>query len=314
MKLIIYIEAAVHYERLRKVLSPHFNQEFVHIDEAHSTKLRLVPHAKECSLALVDCDGNSEGALNFTRLLRQLATNTNTVGACPIIALSSASDVAFLKQMMEAGCTDFMLKPYEDINLINRLQKCLKNQLVVDPGGYLKGDSPQAHAQDQDQAHAQTQTSTSNTSLEMFSEELLLPQMVPLAWHSDFEIGVEAVDEDHKKIIERYRQLYLSMRDGGGHGDYEAHVQFLMDYVKEHFAREEALQEAHGYVDFTQHQRMHRAFTQRVEALIEDYHGRQVGHSDLIRLNLFIKDWLLRHILVEDRKIGQHILKQKNQE
>lgn len=281
MKLLIYTETAVQYERLKRVLSPHIALEFHHLDEAHNTKLRIFPYAMDTSLALVDCDANPEGAMHFASQLHQLLGQGGRTS--PLIALSSSSEVSFLKQMMEAGCSDFIRKPFEDINLITRLQKALSQQMIVDPGGYLKGDTAPTEPQ---------------VAIEM-------PTSVPLEWHPDFSVGVPEIDEDHKQIIEHYRKLYLSMRAGGGHKDYEDHIMFLMDYVKAHFAREEDLQRSHHYEDFERHQKMHAAFTQRVEALIGENAGKTVTHGDLIRLNLFIKEWLIRHILVEDRKIGQ---------
>ncbi len=283
-KILVYATNHITFERIKKNLVGHVEEELVFIDQDHNKKTRLLPHLKQCNLALVDFDSELDDAVLFVQTIRQ----TSATSKIPILGMSSVSEVAFLKRIMDEGCSDFILKPFEEVNLVMRVQKGLNNQIVVDPSGYLKNNSQKS----------------------VMLQEEQLPIVVPLEWHSDFEIGVPEVDDDHKRILEHYKQLYLSMREGKGLGDYEAHVNFLMAYVTEHFEREERIQESSQYPGFEQHKKLHLAFTQRVARLMQDFQGKEVTHRDLIQLNLFIKEWLLRHILVEDRKLGHHMRQQ----
>ena len=280
-KVLIYAESQISYEKARRALQSHLEEEIIHIDEEHNRKTKLLPQIKQTVVVLVDLDGGIDAAISFIETIRQM----NDQKDLPILGISSNSEISLLKKFMDAGCTDFILKPYEDVNLLNRVLKAMNNQIIVDPSGYLKGENVN----------------------DLGEEVVPMPQTVPLEWHSDFEIGVESIDEDHKKIVEHYKMLYLSMREGKGHGDYQAHINFLMEYVSEHFEREEALQQSSTFPGFEKHQKLHQAFTLHVSKLLQANREHEVTHQELIKLNLFIKEWLLRHILVEDRKIGEHI-------
>lgn len=288
MKIMIYTPTAINFERLKQTLAPHMPYGFYHVTEDQNSKFRLVPHAKACVLALVDCDQQQDGALTFASIMYGLTAAKRV----PIIAMSGSSDAGFLKRLIDAGCTDFVVKPYEEINLITRLKKHLKDQMLVNPKGYLGGES--------------ATDSGLNAPTEADIEPLTA---VPFAWQEAFELGVPDIDQDHKRILEHYHELYLNMREGRGQEDYQRHIEFLMKYVEEHFEREERLQVTSSYSEIERHKAMHQNFTLMVAQMIKEYQLRGVTNRDLIRLNLFIKDWLLRHILIEDRKLAKHLKK-----
>lgn len=288
MKIMIYTPTSINFERLKMTLAPHMPYSFYHVTEDQNSKFRLVPHAKACVLVIVDCDQQQDGALMFVGIMHGLTAAKRT----PIIAMSGTSEAGFLKRLIDAGCTDFVLKPYEEINLITRLKKHLKDQMTVNPKGYLAGEGVLERDLD--------------SGIDHDIEPLTA---VPFAWQEAFELGVPVIDQDHKRILEHYHELYLSMREGRGQEDYERHMDFLMKYVEEHFEREERLQATSGYSEIERHKAMHQNFTLMVAQMIKEFQLRGVTNRDLIRLNLFIKDWLLRHILIEDRKLAKHLKK-----
>jgi hemerythrin len=130
-----------------------------------------------------------------------------------------------------------------------------------------------------------------------------------LQWSKDYQIGIESIDEEHRKIIDEFENLYKRMHDGKGHDYYEHILEFLDKYVEEHFANEEKFQEDIGYPQIDEHKKVHEAFKAKVKKLEETHKGKEVTNSDLIEINLTVKKWLLDHILEEDRKIGEYYSK-----
>ncbi|NTV90641.1 MAG: hemerythrin family protein, partial [Clostridiales bacterium] len=128
-----------------------------------------------------------------------------------------------------------------------------------------------------------------------------------LIWNREFMIGVELIDREHKEIITRYSELYLAMKSGSGHENYNELLAFLSNYVHNHFMHEESLQQEIQYEHFEEHKALHREFTSKVDNLISSRKDTPVSSSDLIMINLIIKDWLLHHILIEDQRIGNFI-------
>ncbi len=53
------------------------------------------------------------------------------------------------------------------------------------------------------------------------------PLETSFSWQSDFEIGIEEIDREHKTIIDSYEKLYLFMKSGRGHEYYNEMIEFL---------------------------------------------------------------------------------------
>ena len=82
-----------------------------------------------------------------------------------------------------------------------------------------------------------------------------------------------------------------------------ASLNFFLTYISDHFAEEEQLMRQHGYGELERHQGRHQflrngvlGFQQRVEG------GEAVDPLEFIH---FLSDWVIDHILTEDRKYGR---------
>ena len=71
-----------------------------------------------------------------------------------------------------------------------------------------------------------------------------------LTWKDSYSVGIESIDNDHKKLIHLINNLQTSI-------DYKTDKQFekqtldeVIDYTHYHFSREEELMKKHGYPDF----------------------------------------------------------------
>lgn len=128
-----------------------------------------------------------------------------------------------------------------------------------------------------------------------------------LKWCSDYEIGVEEIDREHREIIDHFEKLYELMKMGQGHAYYDELIKFLEHYVVHHFEHEEALQERVGYSDYEHHKKLHTDFKNQVSDLMSHYDASNITNADLVKMNLYIKNWLVEHILNEDKKISRFI-------
>jgi hemerythrin len=192
----------------------------------------------------------------------------------PIISLSERADVSIIKKVIALGCYNFILKPFDEETLIRKALKVTPHYVSE----YV-------------------------AQKEMGNKELLGEGEVALNWTDDFEIGIKEIDDEHRKIIEEYGMLYSKMKDGIGHDYYQELLAFLVEYVSTHFAHEEKLQEEIGYDKCAEHKKIHDKFKMYVNEMIEKNKNNPATDMDLIRINLFIKDWLIHHILITDKKI-----------
>lgn len=125
-----------------------------------------------------------------------------------------------------------------------------------------------------------------------------------LKWCKEFEVGIKKIDDEHKSIVEHFEVLYDKIRDGHGTQYYSELLDFLKMYVDSHFHNEEMLQQEIGYTGLETHKAIHEKFKKQVYELIDKSEKLQISNVDLIHLSLFIKEWLIHHILVEDKKVG----------
>jgi hemerythrin-like metal-binding protein len=136
---------------------------------------------------------------------------------------------------------------------------------------------------------------------------LLLKIALPLlsGWTPGLSVGVEAMDAQHRQLFDRLNALVVAIRSGCGATELDRTMDFLDSYVREHFADEEKLLADAGYPGLEGHRRMHAGFTAELESVRAGLASPQADRQDLAeRLHLSMRDWLLRHIQVEDRAYG----------
>ena len=119
-------------------------------------------------------------------------------------------------------------------------------------------------------------------------------------WEDKFTVGKKEFDDHHKRLFVLINQLYEAMHAGKGQEELQKILNNLFDYTVFHFSSEEKLLLQNGYPEYQKQLAQHEAF----KAKIIDYRTKlakgQIGLS--LQVATFLKDWLLNHILVEDKK------------
>jgi len=121
-------------------------------------------------------------------------------------------------------------------------------------------------------------------------------------WKESFSVGVEELDNQHKKLFEIGSRIYdiASLKDGFDHYDEIMQVVGeLRDYTVYHFGFEENLMKSYGYSDLENHQVQHRFFVKRLERIInKDIDDQQ--ETTMMEIVTFLADWVANHILQSD--------------
>ena len=124
-------------------------------------------------------------------------------------------------------------------------------------------------------------------------------------WTPRLSVGVESLDEQHRRLIAVTNQLHDAMREGRGHAVVSEVCAALGDYARDHFAFEEDLLRRAGYPALEEHQVQHRAFAVRLEALQAELTGTKLGLS--LEVLDFLRTWLTDHILGHDHRYAAHL-------
>ena len=126
--------------------------------------------------------------------------------------------------------------------------------------------------------------------------------MALLAWSSTYSVGVEEMDRQHRVLFNMLNDLHSAMLQGKGQ-DLTGHLlRMLVDYSRKHFAAEEALMAAAGYVNLATHRMKHKELIKQVDGYVKRYEKGEIA-VDLSRMS-FLRDWLTDHIQQTDGDYG----------
>jgi hemerythrin len=122
-------------------------------------------------------------------------------------------------------------------------------------------------------------------------------------WDDKMSVGVKAMDNDHKKLVGMLNELHQGVLSGDDQKTLGAVVERLIQYTKDHLAREEKLLAKYGFPDCHEHHQQHDQMIAKV--LIAQANFR-CGKADFLTAELmeFLKDWLTSHILESDKEYG----------
>lgn len=281
MSRIIIIESNNYLKiKLEKLLKKNNFLDIETIDPKRLTDSYLNFIKKDIGLFIVDLDNHNHDVIALIRKINSITHNDGI----SIIALSSNGDVAILKKAIKAGCKDFILKPFDNESLIYKVKKLF--------------DITQSN----DNSPNKYKPVKSKTDAE-----------IRLIWNEAYAIDVSEIDGEHKDLFNKYEELYHLMKAGKGHEFYEELLSFLNDYVHIHFNHEQLIHKDEAYPNRTEHFTIHEEFKASLKKIFEEGHSSNVSDVELIRISLFLKNWLIHHILVEDVKFGNYMREKRKQ-
>jgi hemerythrin len=130
-----------------------------------------------------------------------------------------------------------------------------------------------------------------------------LAAMPLLTWTEDMKVNVEVLDEDHKRLFVMINELHDAIAAGHGKKMLMEILYRLMEYTRNHLAREEELLASAGYPGLAVHRHEHERMQQRVQNLRERF---EKGSTKMVSLELksFLQNWWILHIQGTDKKYG----------
>lgn len=135
--------------------------------------------------------------------------------------------------------------------------------------------------------------------------------MAYIEWFDKLSTHINEVDLQHQKLISLLNELYDSLRKGAAKSAVDQVLDELVRYAIYHFNTEEALMTKYAYPGYEFHKKEHESFKASIQEFLEKEAKRKVISIDLL---LFLKDWLIKHIIVVDKKMGAYLFKKLKEE
>jgi len=124
-------------------------------------------------------------------------------------------------------------------------------------------------------------------------------------WDEIYETGNEIVDNEHKEIFTLVEKV-LSATFEKRSKEIDTTIDFLTDYVVEHFLHEEQLCDECSYPDSSVHKAQHANFAQNVGKLVERIATHENSLNISLEINKTIVDWLTDHIMKSDKALADY--------
>lgn len=129
--------------------------------------------------------------------------------------------------------------------------------------------------------------------------------MEDFEWDGKYAVGINEIDEQHKKLVELINKLNGAIYAGQGCEKLESVFKELVEYTKNHFTNEEKLLSDNEYPDLSKHKVKHDELTKEVMDFQKKFEGGMVFIT--MQVMDFLKNWLVNHIQDIDKKYAPYL-------
>lgn len=122
--------------------------------------------------------------------------------------------------------------------------------------------------------------------------------MEKVIWDETFSVGVEILDEQHKKLFKMLNTMIEAENTNVNSEIISTVLTEMRQYASEHFTLEEKYMLEYGYLDYDSHKAQHKEFIKKVSMLcIETMQQSKTVPTEILE---YLKLWWTTHILKTD--------------
>lgn len=132
-----------------------------------------------------------------------------------------------------------------------------------------------------------------------------------LQFTEDMKIGIPLIDAQHKSMIDFANELAVLCGANPSREELKASLDFLGNYVVQHFGDEEIMQIESHYPRYEQHRGIHQEFVETFQSLYAEFEKNGPSAEFTVVLNNRVLHWIITHIKKEDLVFGKHYTEMK---
>jgi hemerythrin len=125
--------------------------------------------------------------------------------------------------------------------------------------------------------------------------------MALLQWKDQYSVGIEAVDHEHRELIDLINKLYGQLSTNSGKDAIEAFFGDLLRAISAHFALEERFMREHGYHDLDAHKRDHEQLLDEIRDIMDEFAAHETAAGNDLAARL--ESWFGRHFETHDARL-----------
>jgi hemerythrin len=131
--------------------------------------------------------------------------------------------------------------------------------------------------------------------------------MPGFGWERHYSLGIEAIDAQHRTIMDKFNVLYQAILGGEGQEKIALLIDDLIEYAQVHFRDEEELFTRHGYPKAEGQKAAHSSFKAKADAFRDSYlKDPRINPLEVVE---FLKDWIENHVLTLDMEYKEFMVR-----
>lgn len=124
-----------------------------------------------------------------------------------------------------------------------------------------------------------------------------------LAWKDEYNIGIAAIDDEHRQLIATINRLHDELDGVDARRTVSAFFTELQNEIAVHFAHEETFMRERGYEGLGRHKADHDRLLGELGDIKEAYAFSE--EVDSVELGLRLEEWFFRHFRTYDARLHQ---------
>ena len=129
--------------------------------------------------------------------------------------------------------------------------------------------------------------------------------MKDIVWSDILSVGVDEIDEDHRKLVNIFNILNHAVTEGESPEYLASVLEELINCTVWHFSHEDRLMLKYGYGEMEDHRVEHQELIKTARELQQEilHAEKSVSDQDIVLL----ERWLTEHILTYDMRLGAYL-------
>lgn len=124
--------------------------------------------------------------------------------------------------------------------------------------------------------------------------------MAFIEWDQTCSVGVHLIDNQHKRLFALINDFHEAKTN------IDQTLQNLLSYVDFHFKTEERYFDKFHYDKTEEHRQQHNFYERKIKELYKQCLVEKANEGKIsVEMEGFIKDWIVHHIKIEDKKYGK---------
>lgn len=128
-----------------------------------------------------------------------------------------------------------------------------------------------------------------------------------MEWTPDLSVGIDRIDEQHRELFRRINGLVEAVKKSECKYIIGGVMQFLHEYVLEHFGDEEGIMVEQQYPQYKEHHAQHAKFIEDLARMEEELRNEESSYTRSVFVNQMVVDWIITHISRVDKKLGEYL-------